>query len=137
MGCDGIPDVVIGRSRIEIAAENERLVRGRILIEPTPDPCEPTKLARVERAAHDPPVRRVQADHPDPAADRREHPRLIERIEVLFADRDCCAGGAVADRSIPEVRDDIRRSDLARDRDPVPTALAMMDQLVARHPSPA
>ena len=54
--------------------------------EPARKPLEPGELARVERRPDDAPVRRVDADDPDAAADSRDHACLVERVEVVLAD---------------------------------------------------
>ena len=55
------------------------------LPDPASQPLEPGELARVERRADDPAVGRVQAHDPQPVDGRRQHPRLVERVEVVLA----------------------------------------------------
>ena len=71
VGRDRVPDVVVGRGDVEVAAQDQRLSRVARLVEPALEPLEPRELAVVERAADDPAVRRVEADEPDPADDAR------------------------------------------------------------------
>src|SRR5438093_12227198 len=51
---DRVPDVVVGRGGVQVAAKDERLVGRAGLVEPPPEPGEPTQLPFVERAADDP-----------------------------------------------------------------------------------
>ena len=131
---DRVPDVVVGRGGVQVAAKDERLVGRAGLVEPPPEPGEPTQLPIVERAADDPTIRCVEADDADPATDGGHHPSLVERVEVVLAEPGGRSGAAVANRPVAEVRDDVRRPDPAGDGDPIPATLAVVDELVAEHP---
>ena len=111
--------------------------RWRGLLDPARQPREPGQLALVERRPDDPPVGCVQAHDPQPVHRRGDHPRLVERVEVVLAGRlgAGAAGPRIADRPVAEVRDHVRdRQPIAgRDGHPVPAALAVVDELVAGH----
>src|SRR4029078_7401268 len=95
MGLDGVPDVLVGRCDVVVAGEDEGLIGRAGLLEPAAEPLEPAPLALEERAHDGAAVRRVQADDADAADDRAQHPRLVERVEVLLVEgarpRPCAA----------------------------------------------
>ncbi len=92
-----VPHVGRRRRHVEVAADDERLVGRRRFAEPPQEPLVPRELARVERRVDDPSIRCVQRDEPDAARHRRQHPRLVERVEVVLVERHrrartrCCA----------------------------------------------
>ena len=65
-----VPDVDVGGRDVEVAAEHERLVGLRGLVEPAGEAVEPGELGLVEGRADRPAVRRVHADDADAAARR-------------------------------------------------------------------
>jgi len=66
--------------------------------------------------------------------DGGQHPRLVERVEVVLLRR-ACPGAAVPHRAITEVGDDVvdRQTLPGGDRDAVPATFAVMDEVVAGH----
>src|SRR5664280_778015 len=134
--CGGIRVVSIyapnGR-HVEVAADHERGAGLLGLVEPAAEPGEPGKLARVERRSDEAPVRGVDRDDTNPAADRADHPRLARRVEVLLVARACGGGEGRPDGPVPEVRDDVRQPHPAHARDAVPAPLAVLEQRVAGH----
>ena len=139
----GVPHVH-GRGRhVEVATDDERAgVRGsgveRVrLLDPAREPVEPGELAEVERRVHDPAIGGVDTRHAKPVHGRRDHPGLIEGVEVVLARAGAArsARPRVPHRPVAEIRDDVRDRETVprRDRDAVPAALAVVDELIAGH----
>src|SRR5829696_7935581 len=80
----GIPDVGVRRGDVEVAADHEWLGRVAGLGEPAHRALEPSELAVVEGAPHDPAVRAVDRNDPESVDSDRQHPGLVEWVEVLL-----------------------------------------------------
>ena len=100
-----VPDVVVGRGDVEVSPDH-KVAAGRAgVADPATEALEPGQLAGVERRVHDSAVGRVDADYTEAVDGGGNHPRLVERVEVVLSG--CLGTGAarprIAHRTVTEV----------------------------------
>src|SRR4051794_8492289 len=115
-----IPHVLVLRSKVEIAAEHERLRRIGRLLEPAGEALVPGQLGLVEDRVDGPAVGSVYRHDAHTAAGRGHHPGLRQRLVVTDIGR---PGRA---ERLAEVGHHVGDPDPARDRYSVPLPLAMV-----------
>jgi hypothetical protein len=120
-----IPDVLVRRCDVEIAADQQGLRHIARLAEPPREPLVPGELRLIEGRVHHAPVRRIHAHHADAAAHGSDHPRLCHRLVIARL------GRLRRPQRLSEVRHDLLDAVPAHDGHPVPAAFAMMREFVA------